>query len=189
MQVTFLRIGENSMMKKTGIHQFISIILLITLFCCGTGSASDDSERDSFISELLKGLKYYDDGNTEKAVLLINNASETYLHTNWSYTTCGYLLANMGEDEIALRHFDMALETDSTYARAWYEKGKALSRLGRTREAEECFLRAEELDERYEVPWTEKWPFSIIFRNLIPIYMVLAFGGLGIYIAKREGKL
>lgn len=175
-------------MKQAPIHRFIVGFFLILMLCSGIGNASDDIERDRFISELQSALNAHENGKTEQAIQLIDNASETYLHTNWSYYICGYLLSEMGDNERALVQLDKALETDSTYANAWYYKGKALSSLGRMQEAGECFARAEELDPRYEIPWTEKWPVSIIFRNLTLIYLVLAFGGLGIYIAKREGK-
>lgn len=175
-------------MKQAAIHRFIGGFLIILMLCSGIGNASDDIETDRFISQLQSALNAHENGKTEQAIFMIDNASETYLHTNWSYYICGYLISEMGDDERALVHLNKALETDSTYAQAWYYKGKALSGLGRDREAAECFARAEELDERYTVPWTEKWPVSIIFRNLTLIYLVLAFGGLGIYIAKREGK-
>jgi len=176
-------------MNRPAIHRFITGCLLICILCSGIADASDDVERERFISELQRGLGYHDDGKTNEAILLIENASDTYLHTNWSYYICGYLLSELGDDERALIQLDRALETDDTYARAWYYKGKVLSNLGRDREAEVCFLRAEELDERYEIPWTEKWPYNVIFRHLTIIYSVLAFGTLGIYIYRRERRL
>ncbi|KAF1078142.1 hypothetical protein MKMG_00948 [Methanogenium sp. MK-MG] len=176
-------------MNPPAIHGHFVVVLLIFLLCCGNGSASDDLEEEFFFSEIEKALDLHDKGRTDSAVRLIDDASETYLHTNWSYYVCGYIISYMGEDERALPHFDKALEVDPTYARAWYYKGKSLSGLGRTQEAEACFLRAEELDPQYQIPWTDKWPISVIFRNMIPIYMALTFGLLGIYIIRRERLL
>ncbi|GAB7014846.1 hypothetical protein JCM10550A_02120 [Methanogenium cariaci] len=171
------------------VHQYFGVFLIICLFCCGNASASDELDEERFLSEIQRALELYEDGRTDAAVRMIDEASDTYLHTNWSYYVSGYIISYMGEDERALPHFDRALEVDPAYARAWYYKGKSLSHLGRTQEAETCFLRAEELDPRYEVPWTDKWPVCVIFRNMMPIYIVLTFGLLGIYIIKREHLL
>jgi len=176
-------------MKLSFIQRYVLAMVLVLMFCCGNAVASGDHERDLFIAELQKTIHCFDDGETDRAIEMIENASVTYLHTGWSYCTCGYLLSEMGEDDKAIRHFDQALETDPFYAKAWYYKGCSLSRLGRTAEAEICLLRAEELDPRYEVPWTARWPYNVILNNLVMIWLVLGFGCLGIYIVKRERLL
>ncbi len=176
-------------MNRAVMYRSLFGILLVVLFCCGSAAASAEDERDLFISNLQAAMDTYDNGDTGRAVQLIDDASTTYLHTNWSYTLCGQLFSQMGEDERALPLFDRALEADPVYARAWYYKGMSLSNLGRMGEADACFVRAGDLDPRYIVPWTEKWPYNIILKNLVAIWLVLGFGVLGLYIIKRERLL
>jgi len=176
-------------MNPAVLCRYLPVILLVLLLCCGNAAASDDDERELFYNELRKAMALEDEGNTDQALRIIDGASEKYLHTNWSYTLCGQLVSGMDADKQALRYFDQALEIDPAYARAWHYKGKSLSNLNRPGEAEVCLIHAGELDPRYEVPWTDKWPYRLVFKNLVAIFAILGFGGLIIYVVKREGLL
>jgi tetratricopeptide (TPR) repeat protein len=50
-----------------------------------------------------------------------------------------------------MRCFDKAIEIDPGFAYAWYNKGYALSSLGRYEEAIECFDKAIEIDQNLEL--------------------------------------
>jgi len=51
------------------------------------------------------------------------------------------------------------LELNPQYADAWYNKGIALDKLGRTKEAEKAFERAYELDPALKRPQTSGFDF------------------------------
>ena len=55
--------------------------------------------------------------------------------------------------EDALKHFTTALELEPDSHWAWNEKGNALRRLGRQREARDCYERAIHLDKRHSYPF------------------------------------
>jgi tetratricopeptide (TPR) repeat protein len=156
------------------------------MLCCGHAAASGEDEKELFTSQVQAALDCYNNGDTARAVQLIDEASAQYLHTNWSYTISGQYLWYMGEHERALRCFDRATEVDPAYAGAWYYKGRSLSALGRAAEAEASFARAEELNPRYNRPWTEKWPYSVIIKHLPMIVLVIGLGGLAAYFVKNE---
>nr|WP_303714671.1 tetratricopeptide repeat protein [Methanoculleus marisnigri] len=55
--------------------------------------------------------------------------------------------------EDALKYFNTALELEPDSHWAWNEKGNALRRLGRQREARDCYERAIHLDKRHSYPF------------------------------------
>ncbi|WP_062396216.1 hypothetical protein [Methanogenium cariaci] len=78
------------------VHQYFGVFLIICLFCCGNASASDELDEERFLSEIQRALELYEDGRTDAAVRMIDEASDTYLHTNWSYYVSGYIISYMG---------------------------------------------------------------------------------------------
>ncbi|MDQ3848049.1 MAG: tetratricopeptide repeat protein, partial [Thermoproteota archaeon] len=69
----------------------------------------------------------------------------------------------LSEYQDAIELYDMALEVNPRYVKAWYNKGLALSKLGQDEEsiecfnqAIECFNQAIELDPKYGDAWNNK---------------------------------
>jgi tetratricopeptide (TPR) repeat protein len=46
----------------------------------------------------------------------------------------------------AIECFDKAIECRENYAKAWYNKGRALSMLGELKKSQDCFDKARKLD-------------------------------------------
>ncbi|MEX2719869.1 MAG: tetratricopeptide repeat protein, partial [Candidatus Wukongarchaeota archaeon] len=51
-----------------------------------------------------------------------------------------------GDIEKAIECFDKAIEIDPNFAEAWYNKGRALEELGKTKEADACIMHAFKLN-------------------------------------------
>lgn len=62
----------------------------------------------------------------------------------------------MGDFELAIENFDMALAEDPNHERAWFNKGFVLRKLDRDEEAIECFEKSIELNPGYEKAWYSK---------------------------------
>jgi tetratricopeptide (TPR) repeat protein len=48
--------------------------------------------------------------------------------------------------EAAIESFDNAIKIENRYAKAWYNKGRALAIIGKTKLAQDCFDTARKLD-------------------------------------------
>ena len=60
----------------------------------------------------------------------------------------GYVLAGSGSYEQAIKFYEKVTNLDFKNANAWYEKGDCYHRIGRKREAKECFKIADKLKIR-----------------------------------------
>ena len=56
----------------------------------------------------------------------------------------------------SINYFERIIRIDERYYPAWYNKGVALSNLGRNKEALECYDKIIELDEKYADAWINK---------------------------------
>ena len=61
-----------------------------------------------------------------------------------------------GDLEVALLYYDKVLETDRDYWRAWKEKGRIYSMMGRGEDATECIERATRLNPKDESLWVDE---------------------------------
>jgi tetratricopeptide (TPR) repeat protein len=68
----------------------------------------------------------------------------------------GLSLRELGRHEEALKHFERALEIDSSYEVAWNNKGVGLEDIGRLEEALACYIRALEINSRNKNAWSGK---------------------------------
>lgn len=74
-----------------------------------------------------------------------------------SFLNQGNALYNQGRHEEAIQAYDMAIELDPLNPDAWQSKGYALNKLGRNREANDCFWKATGLKAGFatdRVQWT-----------------------------------
>jgi tetratricopeptide (TPR) repeat protein len=62
----------------------------------------------------------------------------------------GYALLAMGRYSEALKFFERAIRLLPQNARAWYEKGKLLKKLGNEAEAQAAFAESERLCEKFD---------------------------------------
>lgn len=78
-----------------------------------------------------------------------------------AYVIKGNLLARNNEPEMAIRQYDRAIETypenDPKLARAWYNKGLALAKSGKYKEALEAFDKSISINPRDEKAWYGKY--------------------------------
>ncbi len=62
------------------------------------------------------------------------------------YVKYGEDMANSNNLDKAIECFDKAIECRENYAKAWYNKGRALSMLGELKRSQDCFDKARKLD-------------------------------------------
>lgn len=73
---------------------------------------------------------------------------------NWNKE--GAMLAQAGRYEEALARYEKALQIDSRFGAAWYNRAKCFQALGRHEEAVACLNNALEIDTEFSEAWNEK---------------------------------
>ena len=99
---------------------------------------------------LIKGVKFFDWGEYEKALKLFNKVIKSNPTNQKAWADKGATLINMGAFEEAINCLAKSLELDPKNPLAWYNKGMALNECGRYEEAVECFNKVLSLDPNVE---------------------------------------
>jgi tetratricopeptide (TPR) repeat protein len=102
------------------------------------------SELDAFADSREKGSADQDSQNP-----INSTVSETSTDTAENWLSKGNSLYNQGKYEEAIKAYDKSLDLDSLNPETWQNKGYALNKLGRNKDANECFWKATGLNAGY----------------------------------------
>ena len=132
-------------MKKLVIP-FISILFLSLLVSCtsllgGSGDAS-----------AMKGVELYQDGKYEEAIEALNdavkNGTDKYEQSE-VYSVLGGCYLELSDYEKAIEAYKTSLEEDSTSVSGWVNLGVAYRQNGDLTDAEDCYIKALDIDPEY----------------------------------------
>ena len=84
------------------------------------------------------------------------------------------------------KKLDASIAINAEIAQVWFERGKVLDRLGKYEEATSSFDRAKQLNPRYQVSFSDRFPFTMIKKYATLVVLVCGFGLLGLYIYFSE---
>ena len=134
-----VRMMERIVMKLHSMGQ-----LDLALQFCDQGLAKNPDCREL---RSAKSIVIARMGKASEAITLINNLIQEDCNHASIWTNKGAILCDsMNDFEGAVRSFDKALEIDGEFCKAWANRGIALSKMGRLKEALNSFERALEIN-------------------------------------------
>lgn len=102
------------------------------------------SELDAFADSREMGSTDRDSSSP-----INSTADETDTDSSENWLSRGNTLYNQGKYEEAIQAYDKSLDLDSLNPETWQNKGYALNKLGRNKDANECFWKATGLNAGY----------------------------------------
>ena len=84
-------------------------------------------------------------GDHVSAVNYLKKAIDKYPRYSEAYTLLGNCQECLDKNEEAIASYNMALEIDPSHADAWFNKGVALKKMGRTKESAQCIEKSIDL--------------------------------------------
>jgi tetratricopeptide (TPR) repeat protein len=166
-------------------------VLVFFLLCMisgiGTPASALDPANQSFINSMItRGYQCYNSGDYPCAWSAFESAQAADPKNYGTLFMYGYYLSRAGNSTGALEKLDAALALSPESGQIWYERGKVLDTLGRYAESGASYDRAEQINPRYHVPATGRFPLSLLIKNATLIIVIGGFGLLGIFIYFNE---
>jgi len=105
---------------------------------------------------LMKGVKYYDEGEDQTALDHFNKAVQYRNTMEQCYYNRGLVLNRLKRYDEAIQDFDRAIAGDGSYVQAYHHKGNAMYYKGNTNEELSLYNRALELDPNFAKSYTNR---------------------------------